>query len=83
MTDREERDHFRLVLIETNTLLKAHIENFREYRESVSDRIDKHEELDNGHFLRIYSAIGKLKWHVAMGVGGFVAFQLAIKYFRG
>ncbi len=82
MDDNEERAHFRDVLIETNTLLKSHMESFREHQERMSQRIDNHEQSDAEHFNRLYGSIGTLRKYLYMGIGAVAAFEVAIKFFK-
>lgn len=61
MNDREEREHFREVLIETNTILKQHIQNFDRYTDRVEEEIIDHKKEDKEHFDRLYGMVGSIR----------------------
>lgn len=45
-------------------------------------RFDEHVIDDNKHFDRLYSIVGKNRWYIAMGLGGVLAFEIAIKFIK-
>lgn len=71
MTDGEERDHFRELLVEVHTMMKSHLEDYKQHK------ID-----DKEHFQRIYGMTGDLRKYLYMGMGALAAFELAIKFFK-
>lgn len=58
-------------------------EQFKSYAIAEEKRFKDHTDNDEKHFNRLYSMVGKLKWYVAMGVGGISALEIYIKFFKG
>ena len=71
MSDTDERQRFRDMLIEVHTMMKAHLEDYVQHKKD-----------DKEHFQRLYTITGDLKKLVWMMVGGLVVLEVVIKLFK-
>lgn len=80
LNSKTQATHESVLLIVNN--FTNFTDQFKSYALAEEKRFKDHTDNDDKHFNRLYGMVGKLRWYVAMGVGGIAAIEIYNKLIK-